>query len=394
MTNEIIHQIRTIVDAHHTQYGKFLRRPENKHLLDFIEQYEQDKLKDNNLQTKIYWILNGIHDYIKCHNPNCPHGGIVKSNVRNLFTGYGTEYPTCCSACAKHTPEYLKNWGDSIESKYGEGIRHPMHSPVVKAQVREVTEERWGGIGFASPELNAKERAIFKEKYGTDDPGNLPENREKARQTSMNNFGVDNPMKNDEVKQKVENTNIKRYGAKSFLLTEKGQKRSKQTMIEQHGSVKQAYKERHEKTKQTKKERYGDENYNNPEQIVKTQIKLYGGLWGNKTYVTSKGEKEVLEYVKSIYNGTIIENDRTQMEPNSENNWLENHELDIWLPDIKVAIEYNGTYWHSLPNIVESDHFKKLQCESKGISLISISEQDWTDNPERCKMTIRSHIGK
>lgn len=88
MTNEIIQQIKGIVDAHHTQYGKFLRRPENKHLLEFIETYESDKLKDNNLQTKIYWILNGIHDYIKCHNPNCPHGGIVKSNVRNLFTGY------------------------------------------------------------------------------------------------------------------------------------------------------------------------------------------------------------------------------------------------------------------------------------------------------------------
>ena len=331
MTNEIIQQIKGIVEAHHTQYGKFLRRPENKHLLEFIDQYESEKLKDNNLQTKIYWILNGIHDYIKCHNPNCPHGGIVKSNVRNLFTGYGTEYPTCCSACAKHTPEYLKNWGDSIESKYGEGIRHPMHSPVVKAQVREVTEERWGGIGFASPELNAKERQIFKEKYGTEDPGNLPEYREKARQTSMNNFGVDNPMKNDEVKQKMSDK----------------------------------------------------------------QFELYGGYWGGKLpNKISKGEKEVLEYVRSIYNGTIIENDRTQMEPNAENGWKSNHELDIWLPDIKVAIEYNGTYWHSLSNIVESDHFKKVQCESKGISLISISEQDWTDNSEKCKNLICSHIGK
>ena len=334
MTNEIIQQIKGIVEAHHTQYGKFLRRPENKHLLEFIEQYEQDKLKDNNLQTKVFWILNGIHDYPKCHNPNCPHGGIVKSNIRSLFIGYGTKYPTCCSACAKHTPEYLQNWGDSIESKYGEGIRHPMHSPVVKTQVRKTTEERWGGIGFASPELNAKERQIFKEKYGTEDPGNLPENREKARQTSMNKFGVDNPMKNDDVKQKM----------------------------------------------------------------IDKQFELYGGYWGGtknrKIVKISKGEKEVLEYVRSIYNGTIIENDRTQMEPNSDNNWIENHELDIWLPDIKVAIEYNGTYWHSLPNIVESDHFKKLQCESKGISLVSISEQEWNDDSEKCKDLIFSKIGK
>ena len=57
MTNDnYIESIRTIVDAHHTQYGKFLRKPENKPLLDFIEQYEYEKLKDNNLQTKIYLL--------------------------------------------------------------------------------------------------------------------------------------------------------------------------------------------------------------------------------------------------------------------------------------------------------------------------------------------------
>ena len=123
--------------------------------------------------------------------------------------------------------------------------------------------------------------------------------------------------------------------------------------------------------------------------VFDRQFELYGGYWGGtknrKIVKISKGEKEVLEYVKSIYHGTIIENDRTQMEPNSDNNWLENHELDIWLPDIKVAIEYNGTYWHSLPSILESDKFKQIQCESKGIRLIAIHEEDWTNNRVQCE---------
>ena len=147
--------------------------------------------------------------------------------------------------------------------------------------------------------------------------------------------------------------------------------------------------------KRTKLERYGDENYNNSEQIVKTQIEKYGGLWENKInvkYSTSKGEKEVLEFVKSIYSGTIIENDRTQMTPNDENGWIENHELDIWLPDIKVAIEFNGTYWHSLPNKIESDKFKKIQCESKGIRLLTISESDWNNEQDICKSKIIDFI--
>lgn len=104
----------------------------------------------------------------------------------------------------------------------------------------------------------------------------------------------------------------------------------------------------------------------------------------------SKGEKEVLEYVKSIYNGTIIENDRTQMEPNAENGWKSNHELDIWLPDIRVAIEYNGTYWHSLEDRKIIDHFKQLQCESKGIKLLCVLEEDWMSNRSNCEQRIMS----
>ena len=207
-----------------------------------------------------------------------------------------------------------------------------MHCREIKDKFRKTSEERWGGIGFASPDLNAKERAIFKDKYGSEDPGNLPESREKARQTSIENWGVDNPMKNDDVKQKMSDK----------------------------------------------------------------QFELYGGYWGGtknrKIVKVSKGEKEVLEYVKSIYNGTIIENDRTQMEPNEENGWFDYHELDIWLPDIKVAIEYNGAYWHSFPERQLSDHFKKLQCESKGIRLISISEEDWNSNRITCESKITTVV--
>ena len=301
-TNYIEH-LKKIVEEHHAQYGKFLRKPENKHLLEFIEQYESEKLKDNNLQTKIYWILNNLHDYPKCHNPNCPHGGIVKSNVRNIFSGYGTTYPTCCSSCAKHTPEYLKNYGDSLEEKYGS--RHPMHCQEIKDKVRTTTEERWGGIGFASKEIHQK----YEDKC-------------------MELYGVKNGGGSEQALKKIMETKMERYNHPYFVFP-----------LGEQGMV-------------------------------------------------SKGEKEVLEFVKSIYYGTIIENDRTQMTPNDENGWIENHELDIWLPDIKAAIEFNGTYWHSIPNIVESDKFKKIQCESKGIHLLTISESDWDNEQDICKSKI------
>lgn len=154
----------------------------------------------------------------------------------------------------------LKNYGDSIEAKYGS--RHPMHCQEIKDKVRNAAEEKWGGIGFASKELNEKERKIFLEKYNSEDPGNLPEFREKAKHTSTENWGVDNPMKCDEVKQKVDTSNFSKYGSKRYI---------------------------------TSKEYWKSKSIN--------------------PIIISKGEKEVLEFVKSIYSGTIIENDRTQMTP-------------------------------------------------------------------------------
>ena len=216
--NNYTEQLRSIVEAHHTQYGKFLQKPENQQLLTFIEQYESEKLKDNNLQTKIYWILNNIHDYPKCHNPNCPHGGIVKSNVRNIFMGYGTGYPTCCSSCAKHTPEYLKNWGDSLEEKYG--CRHPMQSQEIKDKVRETTTERWGGIGFASDEIHQKYEDKCMELYGVKNGGGSEQALKKIVETTRERFGVDNAMQCEEIKKKVDETNLERYGEKRYILTE------------------------------------------------------------------------------------------------------------------------------------------------------------------------------
>lgn len=387
-------QIRSIIDAHHTQYGKFLKRPENKHLLDYIMAYESEKLKNNNMQTHLYWLLNGIHDFPICDAPDCNNP--ITRDVANIFRGY--DRTACSCKCARKTDHYKEAYKKSINEHFG--CDHPMHSQEIKDKVRETTTERWGGIGFASDEIHQKYEDKCMELYGVKNGGGSEQALKKIVETTRERFGVDNAMQCEEIKKKVDDTNLEKYGEKRYILTEEGQEQRIQTCIEKFGGrCPMSSPEVQEKSKQTKKERYGDEHYHNVEQMVKSQKELYGGLWGgergrlnNKPYTTSKGEKEVLEFVKSIYHGTIIENDRTQMEPNSENNWIENHELDIWLPDIKVAIEFNGTYWHSLPNIMESDKFKRLQCESRGIKLFTISEEEWNSDKDSLKSSLSEMV--
>lgn len=55
-------------------------------------------------------------------------------------------------------------------------------------------------------------------------------------------------------------------------------------------------------------------------------------------------------------------------------------ELDIYYPDYKLAIEFNGDYWHSSEHKDFDYHQKKtLACISKGIRLVHIFEHEWND---------------
>jgi len=93
-----------------------------------------------------------------------------------------------------------------------------------------------------------------------------------------------------------------------------------------------------------------------------------------KHMVISKGEKEVLNFVQSIYGGKIIENDRSQVINPLTGKYLE---LDIWLPEINKAIEYNGVYWHSKKDIKYKDNEKQIQCQEKKIDLLIVEEEKW-----------------
>ena len=110
----------------------------------------------------------------------------------------------------------------------------------------------------------------------------------------------------------------------------------------------------------------------------------YGNWYGgtrcpicDRNKKSSKGEKEVFEFITSITNENVIANDRTQI-INPLTNY--NLELDIWIPSLNKAIEFNGKYWHSFEEIKIRDNEKIKQCKEKGIELLVIKEQNWLDN--------------
>lgn len=60
---------------------------------------------------------------------------------------------------------------------------------------------------------------------------------------------------------------------------------------------------------------------------------------------------------------------------------LDGKEIDIYLPDYKIGIEYNGNYWHSYPvKDMKYHQNKSIQAAKVGIRLIHIFEYEWKDS--------------
>jgi len=105
----------------------------------------------------------------------------------------------------------------------------------------------------------------------------------------------------------------------------------------------------------------------------------------SKTRKFSNGEKSILKFIKKVYKGEIIENDKRI---------LHGKEIDIYLPELKIGIEYCGLYWHSELYKNKNYHLNKLNlCHEKGIRLIQIFEDEWISKKNILKSKIKHILG-
>lgn len=75
-------------------------------------------------------------------------------------------------------------------------------------------------------------------------------------------------------------------------------------------------------------------------------------------------------------------------------------EIDIYLPDHNIAIEYNGLYWHS-EKLLESigysktkDNEKRIELNNLGIRYIAIFEDEWLNQTEIVKSRLSNLLQK
>ena len=97
----------------------------------------------------------------------------------------------------------------------------------------------------------------------------------------------------------------------------------------------------------------------------------------------STGQRLLQEMLLEYNFGKVIYNDRKV---------LDGLELDIYYPELSIAIEYQGNYWHSLQKTIINDKRKKKLCKEKGIKLIEVWDDDFLKNSQSISENIYNKI--
>ena len=364
------------------------------HIIETLDSDELDYL--NNLfplYDNVYFKLKSLvltDDYNRC---------VVCSDV--IPWGNKT---TCSKEC------YLKLHGDTCFDRYG--VRTYINSEDFISKTKQTNVEKYGVDNALQAELvKSKRKQTNLKKYGVDNPSKHDDIKTKRKQTNLKKYGVDNPSKHDDVKTKINNTNVERYGYTRSIQNHDIKSKATNAIINNKVNYIREKLGIELTTDQasrlvldvTGKYDYSDEYLKSIVDYVTTGTKPISNLINCEfdNYVTnnikynyfdldkpkscqSKYELELCSFIKSL-GVTYKINDRSIIKP---------YELDIYIPDHKLAIEFNGSYWHSDRTVDKTYHQMKTKlCNDLGITLIHIYDYMYDKSKNIYHSIIRSKLG-
>jgi hypothetical protein len=354
-----------------------------------------------------------------CKNPSCNN----KTRFISITRGY---YKYCSNKCATNDEILKQKRKKTLLEKYG--VENISQSSIIQERIRQTNLERYG-VEYSSQNPEIKKRMNDTHNKTIQERGN--EINEKRKQNNLQKWGVEWTTQFKEVKEKIKQTNLERYGvehnSQNPQIQEKRKKSHNKTIQERGNEI-------NEKRKQTNLEKYGveyptqfkafiersrettiksfrkkvveclkeqhisllDKNelvYTND--LIHLKCDICGREYINRWYniqmgwgrcpkcfprnAPSNGEKEITEFIESFGLET----------KSGDFDLIRPLQLDIVIKEKKVAIEYNGLYWHSFKN--ENYHLDKtIKCQEKGYQLIQIFEDEWMFKKDIVKSILKN----
>jgi hypothetical protein len=275
---------------------------------------------------------------------NCNDEFEIKPYKKNIFCG-----KKCSQIFTKSkNKEWLKKRDKTNIDKYG------AKSPLESVVVRETYKNN------------------FKQKYGVTNPFQVKEFKEKSTQTILSKYGTKFATQNKEVGNKISKTL-------------KGKAKDRINFVDIKWEKLLAYEEISGLSPLFSKQELIDNKlstqFNNKFkfQCKKcdsiTEVSLDNGYLPSCGCSNYKGysiiEEEITKFIKFTIDTEVLLN-RRDILPNRL-------EIDIFLPELNLAIEVNGIYWHSesLGKYRDYHLYKTEKCNDKGIELVHVLDFEW-----------------
>ena len=318
------------------------------------------------------------------------------------------------------------------------GCQNPLKNQQVRQKIKQNNLEKYGVEYIVETNwFKEKRKQTNLEKYGQQNPFH----EQKFKQTNLERYGCQYPIQNQKIKQKMEQTNLEKYGVEYTFQSQYVRQKIKQTNLERYGCQNVFQNENiKQKHKKILKQKYGVENpqqidfvkennnikyFNNIIQRVKEYVqplfdkycgkqkqyqwkcKKCGQIFKQKIiqnthlyctcyiprclncypYVSgfSYLQKQLMQFVENISNIQLVKNSRQIIKP---------YQLDVYIPQKNIAIQFDGTYWHSDQKKPNDYHLMKTQlCKEKGIQLIHVFQDQWLYKQDIVKDRIKNILG-
>lgn len=334
--------------------------------------------------------INKIKDFLKIDTIKI--NDIVEVPINIISDGSHVKVLCECDVCGKTKEIFYQKYIKNIKN----GNYYACSSKCAQNKVKKTSLEKYGEEYYMKTD-EYKNRTLLSnnEKYNSDFYLTSNIGKEIVKNTNLNKYGFENPFSNKLVKQKIKNTFLNKYGvdnpSKSDKIKEILSEKTKETWQKKY---KEFYKKNNLNIIDYSNNIYTiacDKNhkYEISNLLLQNRIKLNTETCTicnpyNLTN-TSGYELQLREYIQSLINNKlIIFNDRNVISP---------HEIDIYIPDLNLAFEFNGLYWHSNKYKDKYYHYNKHKlCKEKNIELFQIWEDDWIYKNDIIKSMIRNKL--
>jgi len=323
-------------------------------------------------------------------NPNSFN--IIEVNINDLNVNSKVKIHAKCNECSGVTYLTYQKYNKNIEFKDDKlysckkcaGKRAAI---TFKLHFKDVSPE--------AKQLELLKKATNLKNNGAENYNNM----DKHNETMMKNHGVNYTLESPILRKIIEETNLKNHGVKHNSERQEIKDLISKTLKQNYiPKTIKFYKDKYNIEIQEVKDKTFivkcndcGESYEIDKKLFRLRLYyknnpcLICNPTGSKN--TSLPEKHLLNYIIENYDGEILENSKRIIKP---------LELDIYLPELKIAFEFNGIYYHSSAFDVSPDyHLMKYNiCKETGIELIQIFEDDWYFSNHIIKSIILDKLNK